>query len=57
MSLLCAILGYAMAAFNLYRGLNWMNVMNYIFAVLWLCLGIFYTVKYCREKKHSGEGK
>lgn len=50
MNLLYAIICYAMAAFNLYRGLNWMNMMNFIFAALWLCIGVFYTVKYCKNK-------
>lgn len=53
MTLLYVILNYVMAVSNLYRGLNEMNTMSYVFAVLWLCLGIIYTVKYFKEKKQQ----
>lgn len=53
MTLYYALLTYFMAAFNLYRGVNSGVTMNFIMALLWLGIGIFYTVKYIKQKKKS----
>lgn len=51
MNVMYAVLCYAMAAFNLYRGIRGANVMNAVFALLWLGIGIYLTLKYCTKSK------
>ncbi|MDO5152944.1 MAG: hypothetical protein Q4D50_06250 [Eubacteriales bacterium] len=51
MNLLYAILSYAMAAFNLYRSIHGAGVMNVVFALLWLGIGIYLTLRYCKTPK------
>lgn len=51
MNLLYAILSYAMAAFNLYRGIRGSSIMNAVFALLWLGIGIYLTLRYCKTPK------
>ncbi len=55
MNLLYAVLCYAMAALNLYRGVQGGSTMNAVFALLWLGLGIYLTLKYAKEKSGRKE--
>ena len=50
MTLVYAILCYAMSIFNLYRSLSGSGTMNIAFTVVWLALGIFETFQYLKTK-------
>ena len=48
-----AILGYGMMAYNLYAGLHGGGWINYVFALVFLILGIQYTISYFKKKNKS----
>lgn len=50
-----AILGYGMMAYNLYAGLHGGGWINYVFALVFLILGIQYTISYFKKKNKSKE--
>ena len=49
------IFSLALAVFNLYRGLNGMNIMNFIFALAWLGIGIVLAVRYWKKNRNNQE--
>lgn len=53
MTLYYAVLAYFMAGYNLFRGLGSGNTMNLVLALLWLGIGVFFTVKHVKQKKKS----
>ena len=55
MDLIYIFFSFAFAVFNLYRGLNWLNRMNFIFAVMWLGIGIVLAVRYWKKNRNNQE--
>lgn len=55
MDLIYIIFSFALAVFNLYRGLNWLNRMNFIFAIMWLGIGIVLAVRYWKKNRNNQE--
>ena len=57
MNLFYAVLAYVMTGFNLFRGLNSLDVMHFVMAGLWLTIGIVFTVKHIKELKKAKRRK
>ena len=55
MDLMYIVFSFALAIFNLFRALNGMNVMNFVFAALWLVIGIVLSVRYRNRNKINEE--
>ena len=49
------IFSFALAAFNLFRGMNGLNMMNFIFAVMWLGIGTVLAVRYWKKNRNNQE--
>lgn len=55
MDLVYIFFSFALAVFNLVRALNWLNVMNFIFSIMWLGIGIVLAVRYWKKHRHNKE--
>lgn len=55
MDLLYIVFCFALAIFNLFRGLNGMNILNFIYAAMWLGIGIVLALRYGRKNKNKKE--
>ena len=53
MNMFYAVLAYVMTVFNLFRGLNSMDVMHFVMAGLWLTIGIVFTAKHVKAIKKA----
>ena len=57
MNMFYAVLAYVMAVYNLSKGLNLPDMTNLVMGVLWLIIGIVFTVKHVKEVKKAKNRK
>ena len=55
MDIVYILFSFALAVFNLFRALNGLNAMNFIFSILWLGIGVVLAVRYWKKNRHNKE--